>query len=78
LRVSGSAPSILWQKIFVQGIISNVNWYNQRGLELGKRLDDAILPELRVPDDISSHDSSTDGPSNRIKRRQKGSGSAGG
>jgi glucose-6-phosphate isomerase len=76
LQVSGSAPSILWQKIFVQGIIWNVNSYDQRGLELDKKLAGAILPKLRVPGDVSSHDSSTDGPP--IKRRQEGSGSAGG
>jgi Phosphoglucose isomerase len=53
-----------------------VNSYDQRGLELDKKLAGAILPELRVPGDVSSHDSSTDGPP--IKRRQEGSGSAGG
>ncbi|HLX12080.1 MAG TPA: hypothetical protein VKS81_04635, partial [Bacteroidota bacterium] len=34
---------------------------DQWGVELGKQLAKSILPELRQPSPISSHDSSTNG-----------------
>jgi glucose-6-phosphate isomerase len=38
------------------------------GVELGKQLAKAILPELKGDDEISSHDSSTNGLINCYKR----------
>jgi len=50
-------------KIFVQGIIWNVNSYDQWGVELGKHLAGKILPELeegeKDPNIELNHDSST-------------------
>jgi glucose-6-phosphate isomerase len=50
-------------KIFVQGIIWNVNSYDQWGVELGKQLAGKILPELEKgetdPNIELEHDSST-------------------
>ncbi len=49
------------QKIFVQGVIWNVNSYDQWGVELGKQLAQKILPEIESTTTVSSHDSSTNG-----------------
>jgi glucose-6-phosphate isomerase len=54
-------------KIFTQGIIWNINSFDQWGVELGKQLAKAILPELENPGAITSHDCSTNGLINRFK-----------
>ena len=61
-------PSVLGQlialyehKIFTQGIIWNINSFDQWGVELGKQLANAILPELEGTAEITGHDSSTNG-----------------
>ena len=46
-------------KIFVQGIVWNVNSFDQMGVELGKQLAKAVLPELTSSAPTTSHDSST-------------------
>ncbi|UCC54990.1 MAG: hypothetical protein JSV68_13805, partial [Anaerolineaceae bacterium] len=48
-------------KIFTQGVIWNINSYDQMGVELGKHLARAIFPELKGDEPVSSHDSSTNG-----------------
>ncbi|MDR3001439.1 MAG: glucose-6-phosphate isomerase [Fibromonadaceae bacterium] len=62
-RTLGSLIAMYEHKIFVQGIIWNVNSYDQWGVELGKQLANKILPELEKgesnPDIELSHDSST-------------------
>lgn len=54
-------------KIFTQGIIWNINSFDQMGVELGKVLAKAILPELKDDSEVSSHDSSTNGLINAYK-----------
>ncbi len=69
----GSLIALYEHKIFVQGIIWNINSFDQWGVELGKQLAKAILPELQKPGEISSHDSSTNGLINYFKsHRPKG------
>ncbi|XP_066581028.1 glucose-6-phosphate isomerase [Prorops nasuta] len=48
-------------KIFVQGVIWDINSYDQWGVELGKQLAKAIEPELASADKVTTHDSSTNG-----------------
>jgi glucose-6-phosphate isomerase len=48
-------------KIFVQGIVWNINSFDQWGVELGKQLAKTILPELASCEVISTHDCSTNG-----------------
>jgi len=55
-------------KVFTQGVIWNINSFDQMGVELGKHLAQAILPELKGEDPITSHDSSTNGLINYYKR----------
>jgi glucose-6-phosphate isomerase len=69
-RVLGSLIAMYEHKIFVQGIIWNVNSFDQWGVELGKQLAKAILPELKASDSISSHDLSTNGLINHYKRHR--------
>jgi len=54
-------------KIFVQGIIWNINSFDQWGVELGKQLAKAILPQLQGDGEINNHDSSTNGLINYYK-----------
>lgn len=54
-------------KIFVQGIIWDINSFDQWGVELGKQLAKAIEPELADKSPVSSHDPSTNGLINFIK-----------
>jgi glucose-6-phosphate isomerase len=68
-RVLGSLIAMYEHKIFVQGIIWNINSYDQWGVELGKQLAKAILPELAGPGEVTGHDSSTNGLVNHYKGR---------
>nr|CAG4641535.1 EOG090X02RQ [Eurycercus lamellatus] len=54
-------------KIFVQGVIWDINSFDQWGVELGKQLAKAIEPELENASEITSHDSSTNGLMNFLK-----------
>ena len=55
-------------KIFVQGVIWNIFSFDQWGVELGKQLANKILPELISDENISTHDSSTNGLINAWKK----------
>ncbi|MDX1523644.1 MAG: glucose-6-phosphate isomerase, partial [Anaerolineae bacterium] len=64
----GSLIAMYEHKIFTQGVIWNINSFDQMGVELGKILAKAILPELSGNELVSSHDSSTNGLINYFKR----------
>ncbi len=66
-EVLGGLIACYEHKIFTQGIIWNINSFDQMGVELGKQLAKKILPELTGKDAVSSHDSSTNGLINTIK-----------
>ncbi|PTQ94962.1 glucose-6-phosphate isomerase [Mucilaginibacter yixingensis] len=66
-RSLGSLIAMYEHKIFVQGIIWNIYSFDQWGVELGKQLAGKILPELKGNEDVSSHDSSTNGLINQYK-----------
>ncbi|HEX3073679.1 MAG TPA: glucose-6-phosphate isomerase [Ignavibacteriales bacterium] len=57
----GSLIAMYEHKIFTQGVIWNINSFDQWGVELGKQLAKAILPELDKNAPLSKHDSSTSG-----------------
>ena len=63
----GSLIAMYEHKIFVQGVIWNINSFDQWGVELGKKLAGEILPELSGDEKISAHDSSTNGLINQYK-----------
>ncbi|MFN2201933.1 MAG: glucose-6-phosphate isomerase [Caldilineaceae bacterium] len=60
-RTLGSLIALYEHKIFTQGAIWNINSFDQMGVELGKVLAKAVLPELGGEVDVTSHDSSTNG-----------------
>ena len=66
-RTLGSLIALYEHKIFTQGIIWNINSFDQMGVELGKQLANKILPELSSKEPVASHDSSTNGLMNAIK-----------
>ncbi len=66
-RVLGSLIAMYEHKIFVQGVIWNIFSFDQWGVELGKQLAKKILPELEGDNDVTSHDSSTNGLINKYK-----------
>jgi glucose-6-phosphate isomerase len=63
----GQLIAVYEHKIFVQGIIWNIYSFDQWGVELGKQLANKILPELTNEENISTHDSSTNGLINTYK-----------
>ncbi|WP_026232071.1 glucose-6-phosphate isomerase [Neolewinella persica] len=65
--VLGQLIAMYEHKIFVQGVIWNIYSFDQWGVELGKQLAKAILPELGGGAQVQSHDSSTNGLINAYK-----------
>ena len=66
-RTLGMLIALYEHKIFVQGVIWDINSFDQWGVELGKELAGAILPELEGDDPVSGHDCSTNGLINFYK-----------
>ncbi len=67
-KTLGSILAMYEHKVFVQGIIWNINSFDQWGVEYGKVLAGQILSDLSSPGDIDKHDSSTNGLINYRKR----------
>jgi hypothetical protein len=67
-RTLGRLIALYEHKIFVQGVVWNVNSFDQWGVELGKQLANAILPELGGTGEVRSHDSSTNALINHYKQ----------
>ncbi|MBV7298941.1 glucose-6-phosphate isomerase [Enterovibrio paralichthyis] len=67
-RTLGALIAMYEHKIFVQGVIWNIYSFDQWGVELGKQLANQILPELADQDEVTSHDSSTNGLINTFKQ----------
>jgi glucose-6-phosphate isomerase len=57
----GALVALYEHKVFVQGVIWNVNSYDQWGVELGKQLAKALLPKVQGQQSGEGHDSSTQG-----------------
>ncbi len=68
-KTLGALIALYEHKVFVQGMIWNLNSFDQWGVELGKQLAQKILPELGGDTSVASHDSSTNGLINYFKRR---------
>ncbi|TAK62651.1 glucose-6-phosphate isomerase [Methylobacter sp.] len=67
-RTLGSLIAFYEHKIYVQGVIWNINSFDQMGVELGKTLAKVILPELQNEYIIDSHDCSTNALINAYKK----------
>ena len=67
-RTLGALIALYEHKVFVQGIIWNINSFDQWGVELGKKLASSILDELKDSHAINRHDVSTNGLINQYKK----------
>jgi glucose-6-phosphate isomerase len=70
-KTLGSLIAFYEHKVFTQGVIWNINSFDQMGVELGKQLANAILPELKSGETTHSHDSSTQALINEIVERRR-------
>jgi glucose-6-phosphate isomerase len=63
----GKLIALYEHKIFVQGIIWDINSYDQWGVEYGKQIASQILPQLKDDEVVTNYDSSTNGLINHFK-----------
>lgn len=68
--ILGALIAMYEHKIFVQGVVWDINSYDQWGVELGKQLAKKIEPELESDAPVTSHDSSTNGLIDFIKKHR--------
>jgi glucose-6-phosphate isomerase len=68
----GRLIALYEHKIFTQGVLWNINSFDQWGVELGKQLAKVILPELAGSEPVADHDSSTNGLINHFKALRAG------
>jgi len=71
-EVLGALIALYEHKIFTQGVIWNINSFDQMGVELGKQLAKRILPELTREGEVTTHDASTNGLLNALKSMRRG------
>jgi glucose-6-phosphate isomerase len=71
-RMLGMLIALYEHKVFVQGVVWNINSFDQWGVEFGKQLAGNLLPELQQKLPISSHDASTSGLINRYLAHSSG------
>ncbi|TNM90430.1 hypothetical protein fugu_002719 [Takifugu bimaculatus] len=64
----GALTAMYEHKIFIQGLLWEINSFDQWGVELGKQLAKKIEPELKDATEVHSHDSSTNGLINFLKK----------
>jgi len=69
-RNLGRLVALYEHKVFVMGVLLNIDSFDQWGVELGKTLAKKILPELKVEKSTQSHDDSTNALINYIKDRR--------
>ena len=67
----GALIALYEHKTFVQGVLWNINSFDQWGVELGKTLAQRILDELTEAAAVTAHDSSTGNLITRIKNALK-------
>jgi glucose-6-phosphate isomerase len=67
-KTLGALIALYEHKIFVQGVIWNINSFDQWGVELGKKLATEIRHQLDDDQPVSSHDPSTNNLINYYKR----------
>ncbi|MDE2309252.1 MAG: glucose-6-phosphate isomerase [Betaproteobacteria bacterium] len=66
----GMLIALYEHKVFVQGVLWNINPFDQWGVEFGKQLAGKLLPELQGKQCVSSHDASTNGLINHCLARK--------
>ena len=69
-KTLGTIIAFYEHKIFAQGVIWNIDSFDQWGVELGKQLAKNIMHELDDEQQIDTHDSSTNGLVNHYKKQR--------
>ena len=64
----GKLIALYEHKIFVQGILWDINSFDQWGVEYGKQIAQQILPQLTSEGKVTNYDSSTNGLINHTKQ----------
>jgi len=64
----GKLIALYEHKIFVQGIMWDINSFDQWGVEYGKQIAQQILPQLVGSEEVTNYDSSTNGLINYAKK----------
>lgn len=73
-RTLGALVALYEHSIFVQGVLWQINSFDQWGVELGKELAGRILPELESDAPVSSHDACTNALVTELRRRMRAPG----
>ena len=68
-NILGKLIALYEHKIFVQGIIWQINSFDQWGVEFGKQIAQKILPQLLSRENATDYDSSTNGLINHLRSR---------
>ena len=69
----GTLVALYEHSVFTQGVIWNIDSFDQWGVELGKALAQRVIPELQSVDEPPlAHDSSTNALIRRYRRRREG------
>ena len=66
----GALIALYEHKVFVMGVLWNINSFDQFGVELGKQLAKNILPELKNKKKPLNHDSSTNALIGWIRKKR--------
>jgi len=64
----GKLIALYEHKIFVQGMMWDINSFDQWGVEYGKQIAQQILPQLMDSEEVTNYDSSTNGLINYAKK----------
>ena len=67
-KAFGSLIALYEHKVFVQGVIWNIDSFDQWGVELGKQLAKNILPEITDKNKSLKHDCSTNALIEKIRK----------
>jgi glucose-6-phosphate isomerase len=68
-KTLGRLVALYEHSVFTQGVIWNINSFDQWGVELGKALAERIVPELESSEEpVLNHDSSTNGLIRRYRK----------
>jgi glucose-6-phosphate isomerase len=70
-KTLGSLIAMYEHKIFTQGVIWNINSFDQWGVELGKQLTAKVFKQLRQAEEVRDHDASTNGLINHYLRNTR-------
>ena len=78
-RTLGSLVALYEHSVFTQGVVWDIDSFDQWGVELGKVLARRIIRELEASaEPVLEHDCSTNALITRYRRRRRGSGGGGG